>query len=218
MGYIYKATNKINGQSYIGQTRDTIEERIKGHVKAAKNFSNEEPGPETNFPFHAVIRKYGIENFEIECLEECPDELLDEKEIYYIKLYDTYNNGYNAALGGLGHQKYNYDDIVNFFLQNNNSIRLTCEHFHIYDQVVYSALKSKGIDYKSLTSCKGKRIIKNKKIILVELNKEFNSMKEIDEFFGKQVHGNIRRCLNGNTEKAYGYHWKEVDIEENNNE
>jgi hypothetical protein len=32
------------------------------------------------------------------------------------------------------------------------------------------------------------------------------------------VHGNIRRCLNENTEKAYGYHWKEVDIEENNNE
>lgn len=40
-------------------------------------------------------------------------------------------------------------------------------------------------------------------------------MKEIDEYFGKQVHGNIRRCLNGITEKAYGYHWKEID---NNNE
>lgn len=217
MGYIYKATNKLNGQSYIGQTQISIEERIKNHVRAANNFSNETPGPETNFPFHAAIRKYGIENFIVECLEECANELLDEKEIYYIKLYDTYNNGYNAALGGLGHQKYNYDDIVNFFLQNNNSIRLTCEHFNIYDQVVYSALKSKNIDYKSLTSCKGKRIIKNKKILLVELNKEFNSMKEIDEFFGKQVHGNVRRCLNGTTEKAYGYHWKELNKEEENN-
>lgn len=152
------------------------------------------------------MKKYGIENFEIECIEECPNELLNEKEIYYINYYNTYNNGYNASKGGSGHQKYDYDEIVNYFLQNNNSIKLTCEHFKIYDQVVYSALKSKNIDYKSLTSCKGKKIIKNKKYFMVEENRIFNSMKEIDEYFGKQVHGNIRRCLNGITEKAYGYH------------
>ena len=35
-------------------------------------------------------------------------------------------------------------------------------------------------------------------------------MKEINDFFGKDVHGNIRRCLNGTTKKAYGYHWKEI--------
>ena len=213
MGYIYKATNQINGQSYIGQTRISIEDRIKKHINCS-NINNQE----ADYPFHAAIRKYGIDNFKVECLEECNDELLDEKEIYYIKLYNTYQNGYNAALGGSGHQKYNYDEIVNFFLQNNNSIRLTCQHFNIYDQVVYSALKNKNIDYKSLISNIKPRTFNTKKIILIELNKEFNSMKEIDEYFGKQVHGNIRRCLNGVTEKAYGYHWKEIEKEEEKNE
>ena len=47
--------------------------------------------------------------------------------------------------------------------------------------------------------------------MLVEKNLIFNSMKEIDEYFGKQVHGNIRRCLNGMTQKAYGYTWKELE-------
>ena len=35
-------------------------------------------------------------------------------------------------------------------------------------------------------------------------------MNEIDKYFNKVVHPNIRRCLNGTTKKAYGYTWKEV--------
>ena len=39
-------------------------------------------------------------------------------------------------------------------------------------------------------------------------------MKEIDEFFGKSAHPNVRRALNGVTKKAYGYTWKEIDIKD----
>lgn len=35
-------------------------------------------------------------------------------------------------------------------------------------------------------------------------------MNEIDKYFNKIVHSNIRRCLNGTTKKACGYTWKEV--------
>lgn len=70
--------------------------------------------------------------------------------------------------------------------------------------MVYNALKSKNIDYKKLKSSNKKNNY-NKKILLVEKNIVFNNMKEIDEYFGKQVHGNIRRCLNGVTKKAYGF-------------
>jgi len=100
-------------------------------------------------------------------------------------------------------------------LQNNCSISLTCQHFKVYDQVVYSALKSKNIDYKSLTDKKKKnqQVGKKKKIKLVETGQIFNSMSEIDSYFGKNVHPNIRRCLNGITKKAYGYHWEEVEDE-----
>ena len=72
------------------------------------------------------MRKYGKDNFLIELIEECPNEMLNDKEIYWISYYNSYYNGYNASLGGDGHTKYNYDDIVNYYLQNNYSILKTC--------------------------------------------------------------------------------------------
>ena len=55
------------------------------------------------------LKKYGIKHFSIEQIEECPDEILSNREIYWIKFYDTYNNGYNATLGGEGCPKYDYE-------------------------------------------------------------------------------------------------------------
>lgn len=207
MKEIYKITCQITGQIYIGKTEIDTQSRWKQHCRAAYLPSH----GDYNFPFHRAIRKYGKDNFIIEIIDTAEtSEELNNKEKYWIDYYDSYNNGYNASLGGDGHLKYNYDDIINFYLQNNNSLIKTCKHFQIYDQVVYTALKSKNIDYKNLPkNYKSQKNIKNK-IYCIELDKTFNTMKEISDFFGKDVHGNIRRCLNGTTKKAYGYHWKEI--------
>lgn len=97
---IYKFTNKINNKSYIGQSKN-IEGRYKRHLYDARN------GATTIF--HAAIRKYGIENFIFEVLEECEAEKLNELEIYYIQKYNTLMpNGYNMQTGGqpYGEQPY----------------------------------------------------------------------------------------------------------------
>lgn len=94
MGYIYKITNQINGKMYIGKTEKTIEERWKQHIKKAQQF--------TNRYLYDAMNHYGYDNFIIEVVEECDNKLLDEKEIYYINFFDTYNNGYNMTLGGDG--------------------------------------------------------------------------------------------------------------------
>lgn len=48
-----------------------------------------------------AFRKYGINNFTFEILEECESSLLDEKETYYINLYNSLQpNGYNMTPGG----------------------------------------------------------------------------------------------------------------------
>ena len=83
-GIIYKITNKVNGKSYIGQTRYTIEFRWKQHQHKKDNTY-----------FHNAIHKYGIENFSIEILEKCDIEDLNSREIFYIAKYDTFVNGYN---------------------------------------------------------------------------------------------------------------------------
>lgn len=46
------------------------------------------------------MRKYGLENFSFEVLEECDQAKLNEREAYYIKKYDSYQSGYNETEGG----------------------------------------------------------------------------------------------------------------------
>lgn len=212
MGYIYKITCKTTHKIYIGKSESTVLDRWKGHCRAAFLPSH----GDYDFPFHRAIRKYGIEDFIIETIDESNNsEELKQKEIYWIEFYDSYNKGYNSTRGGDGNLKYDYDNIVNYYLSHNFSILETCKYFHIYDQVVYTALKSKNIDYQQLQSSNKKNKY-TKKILLVEKNLIFNKMADIDKYFGKTAHPNIRRCLNGITEKAYGFHWRE--IEENEDE
>ena len=87
---IYKVTNKINGKVYIGQSVD-IGRRWHEHM-AAKD----------DIYFHKAIQKYGVENFEWEVIEKCKKKDLDEREIYWIEYYDSFNKGYNCTKGGEG--------------------------------------------------------------------------------------------------------------------
>ena len=93
---IYKIVNKANNKIYVGQSID-IEERWKQHQWKAFN-SNELA---YNSAIHAAFRKYGIENFYYEVIEEYLPEELDDKEIYWIaRLNTVVPNGYNIMLGG----------------------------------------------------------------------------------------------------------------------
>lgn len=106
MYYIYKYTNKINGKSYIGQTNN-LQKRFNGHKSEA--FNPKANG--YNLPFHCAIRKYGIDNFIYETLEEIADgesqDFINDREIYFIGYYHslTSENGYNLTIGGEGCSK-----------------------------------------------------------------------------------------------------------------
>lgn len=97
---IYKVTNNINNKVYIGQSNQ-IEARWKKHCHRSL-YDN---GTDYNCVFYRAIRKYGLENFTFEVIEECKEEELDEKEKYWIKQYNSFLgfencNGYNMTLGG----------------------------------------------------------------------------------------------------------------------
>lgn len=92
---IYKIENLINHKSYIGQAID-ISKRWRRHRDAYNNSTLKE----YQYPIYRAIRKYGIENFSFEVLEECLREELNEKEKFYVEKYDAFFNGYNQTLGG----------------------------------------------------------------------------------------------------------------------
>lgn len=88
---IYKITNTVNGKCYIGQSRD-IEARWQKHLSAYKS--------SPDWELYRAFKKYGISKFTFEIVEECQINELNEREIYWIAQYDSFNNGYNMTLGG----------------------------------------------------------------------------------------------------------------------
>jgi group I intron endonuclease len=97
-GYIYKIACKINDKVYVGQTIRTIPERWRGHKWKASR-----PSKEHDMAITRAIHKYGPDNFTIiaVCSADNQEEL-DEKEKFYIREFDSINNGYNLHEGGLG--------------------------------------------------------------------------------------------------------------------
>lgn len=110
-GYIYKITNQINQKMYIGKTVNSISARWKEHLHDYKRPQHEKR------PLYEAMNKYGIENFTIEEVEEVDVKKLSIREIYWIEHYNTYNNGYNATLGGDGKVLYDYDLIAELIPQ-----------------------------------------------------------------------------------------------------
>ena len=99
---IYKITNLITNKIYIGKTNDS-ERRWKDHQRLAFTKGHKE----YNKALYQSMRKYGIENFIFELIEEIEeyDILSGQREKYWVSYFDSYNNGYNETLGGDGGSK-----------------------------------------------------------------------------------------------------------------
>ena len=108
-GFIYKITNKVNGKSYIGQTRYTVEFRWRQHQHKKDNTY-----------FHNALHKYGVENFEISLIEETDNP--EEREIFWIEQKRSFKNGYNATKGGDGKQYIDYDLVIATYQKVNSII------------------------------------------------------------------------------------------------
>ena len=93
---IYKITNLINQKSYIGKSKN-IEERWKQHLRPSS--WQREP----NKLLYKAFKKYNINNFSFEIIEILEDyNQSNQRQQYWINKLNTYNNGYNATLGGDG--------------------------------------------------------------------------------------------------------------------
>jgi len=204
---IYKSTNKVNGKIYIGQTTNSLETRIKNHIKESKKDN-------VRRPFLKAIKKYGVENFLFEIVDHADNlDELNEKEINCISEYNSIApNGYNITGGGQGKklkttkefkktiseglknsekwQKIlNSDEyknkIKNNFIGFNKGKKFTKEH----KDKIWEGNKERILKYNKSTS---------KKWIIVDINNNIERITGKEEYFKNlgMDSGNMSRMAN----------------------
>lgn len=146
MAYIYKITNDINGKSYIGKTEFSIEKRFKEHCRDAFRERNEKR------PLYFAMRKYGIDHFHIEQIEETSNP--NEREAYWIDFYQTYSLGYNATKGGDGNLRIDYQKVVEEFKKTGFCTQ-TAKNLGICTATVVQILDTLKIPHKKFLECRG---------------------------------------------------------------
>ena len=216
MGLIYKITNQINGKIYIGQTIGTLSKRWREHCFEASN------GAKTYYLYQAM-RKYGIENFNIEQIEQCSNDLLNEREIYWITKYNSYEKGYNLTPGGNGADTSKHSEIFKLWDQGFG-IKTISEKIG-YDRNTITKILSGYENYTIQESNKrahtntGKSLGKS----VLQLNKNTNEVVAEYESLAQAVratgvnHANISVVCNKkpghHTAGGFKWKWKESENE-----
>lgn len=205
-GIIYSITNNVNNKKYVGQTITSLNKRWLAHIQESKTHSNR--------PLYNAIRKYGVDNFKIKILEECNENELESKEVYWIEKLDTYRNGYNATTGGESNKNVR-EDIKEKISNSMKEIDRSEE----WTNNVSKALKDKitrGEKWGFLLSKNegGKhhrREIRGKNIETGEIV-EFESLSKaaLSVAGNEKYQGNISRAIKDGF-CAYGYRWYKID-------
>lgn len=214
MAYIYKIINDINDKIYIGKTEKTIEERFKAHISDGQKRRTE------HRPLYNAINKYGAEHFSICLLEEVKREDASERERYWIKKFNSYENGYNATLGGDGASYLNYKKILKLYDTTNLTQKEIAKKCDCSVDSVREIVKDYRDNVNWHTRNYHKLFHQPIKVRCVETGKEFNSCNQAGKWlvaqgkiksssYGKNRIGKI--CSEGLKNYTVGsYHWERI--------
>lgn len=119
--YIIK--NKTNAKCYVGMTKRCFEKRFKEHIRYAT--SNHDINNDYFMPIYNAIRKYGMDSFIVELIEQKEFETHREAEIYEGTLIRKHTsmleeNGYNLN-NMINSGNRIYSKSVASKIQNNNT-------------------------------------------------------------------------------------------------
>lgn len=210
MAYIYKIINDINDKVYIGKTEFSIEKRFAEHCRDALRERNEKR------PLYSAMKKYGVEHFFIELVEET--NIPEEREAYWIKYYNSFEKGYNATLGGDGKKYIDYDLVIQTYKKELNAAT-TANILNISPDSVRKILKENNVEIISSQEISAKK--NSKKVEMFDLNdnyiRTFNSMIEAGKYLIDNKKSNcklttirqhISEVVRGKRKTCAGFKWK----------
>lgn len=150
---IYKIENLCNGKLYVGQTVD-FRSRKGSHLSALRR------GKSANIYLQRAFDKYGENNFEFSILEFCEPSELNDREMYWIEILDTYNSGYNMDKGGGGIRGYHFTDEQKAKISAANKGRIVSDVAKQHMRENHAKLKGEnhpayGIPWRERTSIEG---------------------------------------------------------------
>lgn len=203
--YFNKKKYELEGikKYYIGQTSRSVSAR------AGSNGSGYHKYDENNkSKFANSIRKWGWDSFELTIVEEniknqCE---LNEKEIYYISLYDSYNNGYNSTEGGDGVTGCKHTGMYGKVFTEEHRMKLSKSHM---GQIPHNKGKKASAETREkIKIARRKQVGENhpmygknhkletklkmsKAVYCVELDLKFDSISFADEYARKN---NLKTC------------------------
>lgn len=203
MAYIYQIINDINQKIYVGKTEFSIEKRFKEHCRDAFKNRNEKR------PLYAAMRKYGIEHFHIELLEETDNP--EEREKFWIEEKKSFKYGYNATVGGDGKRYADYELIQTLYDDG-----LSCKdigEITKYDHItIANALEEKNIS-KVERLQRGHDFISKPVAKLdkhtLEIIEIYPSIREAERQNGNTQH--ISQVCQGKRKTCKGYKWKHIE-------
>ncbi len=174
-GSIYIIRNTINDKVYIGQTTMSVHQRFMTHMKPSTLKLKR------NYKLYNAVQKYGREVFYVETLEELiPLNQINEREIYYIKKFDSYNYGYNSTKGGDGRifNKLDAEPELIKMANEGKSIQEMADYFDVHRATISRTLSRLGIKvYLKISESEMKSLIDSG-----ATNKEIAKSFNIDEY------------------------------------
>ena len=192
-GFIYKITNNLNGKSYIGQTIQNVKERFYQHcaIKCSQAV--------LNMAIHKAINKYGKSNFTVQVIEEVESVYLNDRERYWIKYYNSYNNGYNSTKGGQdGIKLFKNLDVESIIREykSGKSLRRIGNIFNVDKQTIKDLLVRNNINLRTTKTYKLSQ--KDRKDIIKDLSlglsrKEIMNKWNISKSYLSQLINGYRR-------------------------
>lgn len=208
MAYIYCIKNNINGKCYVGKTLKSPKERFSEHLYDAYKPTEE------NRPLYRAIKKYGENNFSLQVLEECADELASEREIWYIKKLKTYAHGYNATIGGDGKQLFDHD-VIKAQLEAGLSQKLITELNGCSIDLVRQIRLENSIPLTKIR--KQPSVVaytedETEVGVFISAQEAFRFLREIGITDARSDGGtHINAVCNGRRKAAYGFKWKYIN-------